>query len=374
MCFRELLPRTVNREEFLDQYVEALVNQIRAIGATRRFHDANCDSIFMGGGTASLLSLPQLTRLLGVMRKNLNLGEDVEITLEGNPTDFTTDYLAGLPGQGITRVSIGYQSGQQHVLDALGTIHNSEQGIAAVRAALDSDIPHVNVDLLYNVPGQSFEQWQQDLRFVLNQAPRSVSVGDYMVFPGTRSEYLTKLGKLPAQVSVEETYRWYQWATDELVERGYHEQVREMFCRPGAEQRYVWQCGNENREIVALGSGALGFINGVQFRNVDNSRAYKAAMNGSGAVFADQVSTPATEQMMMERYIIHNMYASEVGRMGFRNRFGVDITDRFGTVCERLVTTGLAKMDSDTLRLTDLGREWRKNVYYEFYSVRDEHE
>lgn len=371
MCFRELLPRTTEREAFLDKYVDALVRQVRAYGSTPRFTSGVCSAVFLGGGTASLLSVRQLERLLQAMYSSLRMSTDVEITLEGNPTDLTASYLAGAADIGVTRVSIGYQSGQQSVLDALKTIHSADQGIEAMQAAIASKVQHVNIDLLYNVPGQTEEQWHADLRFVLDQEPQSVSVGDYIIFPKTRAARLVNKGKLPEQQSVAETYHWYQWATSELEQRGYREQVREMFCQPGLEQQYVQLCGIENREILALGSGALGFVNGVQFRIVDNSRTFKSAMASGDAFIADAVSVRATSKMMMERYIIHNLYASEVKRDGFATRFDCDLVDVFGKITSRLVEQGLATVDREALRLTDLGRAWRKNVYYEFYSVKE---
>jgi oxygen-independent coproporphyrinogen III oxidase len=367
-CFRGLLPEGDSQHAFLEEYVDCLVAQARAYGAAPRFAGGRCGAIYIGGGTGSVLSPTQVDRLVRALRAAFPAGDDLEINLEGNPVDFLPEYLQAVRRAGITRLSIGYQSAQRDVLEALHTSHGSAAALAAARHALATGFDRVNIDLLYNVPGQTEQQWRDDLDTVIAMGPTSISVGDYMVFPGTRAERLVRAGRLAPQHSVDEAYRWYQWSCELLARHGYYEQVRGIFCRPGYEQDYVRLCGNESCEIVALGAGAFGFINRYQFRTTSDSETYQAQVRRGSFFEVDSVSIQASPRNLMERYIIHNLYSEVVDRQKFSGRFGVDPLEAFPEVFAKLERFDLVSRDGRQIRLTEMGKKWRKNVYQEFHS------
>lgn len=371
-CFRGLLPGPGDGEQVVRDYVESLVRQIRACGATPRFSSRKCGAVYIGGGTASVLSAAQVDRLISALTSSFSLTDGFEMNLEINPVDGAPEYLSSVRKSGVTRLSIGYQSSQQAVLKALNTAHRSADSLAAARNALSAGFECLNLDLLYNVPGQTCAKWQEDLRIVLEMRPENISVGDYVVFPGSRAEQLIRAGCLPKQLPIDEAYEWYLWSCQELEHEGYREQVRGIHCIEGKQQKYVHLSCNESSEIIGVGAGAFGFINRYQFRVTSDSETYRSQIREGRFFEADGASPQASQRNLMERYIIHNLYSAEIDRPKFRLRFGEDPWMAFPEVFDSLRTHSLVQCDDRRIWLTATGKKWRKNVYHEFYSCKTE--
>lgn len=367
-CFRGFLPECEDKESFLNDYLDCLVRQIKGYSATVRFSSAKCGAIYIGGGTASVFAPYQVDVLIKAIKESFNMVPDVEINLEGNPVDFTADYLQQVRGSGVTRLSVGFQSGQDPVLKALNTSHGAEIGIKAVKNAIAAGFRTVNVDLLYNVPGQTFDQWKEDLQAVIGYGPQNISPGDYVVFPGSKAELLINAGLLKEQHGVDTVNEWYRWTCNKLEESGYYEQVRGIFVKPGHEQQYVMLSCNKSCEILGLGAGAFSFINGYQFRLTNSSELYKEQIKNGRFFEADSVSVQANEKNFMERYIMHNFYSESVNRSEFNKRFGKDPLDVFPEIFAKLQKYALVSVNDHEVRLTQLGKKWRRSVYYEFHS------
>jgi len=224
--FKRLLPTRQDQEILLGEYLDCIFQQIEAYASTTRFSGVRCGAIYLGGGTASLLTPDQIKLLVRHLTGSFASGPDLEVTLEGNPSEFSCEYLDKVRTHGVNRLSIGYQSAIESTLKALNSPHRASQALASVKNALAAGVQTVNVDLLFNVPGQTEEQWHQDLYTLLDLAPQGISPGDYVVFPGTAAESLISTGRLTKQHDADTAHRWYQWSQERLTERGYEELVR----------------------------------------------------------------------------------------------------------------------------------------------------
>jgi oxygen-independent coproporphyrinogen-3 oxidase len=364
--FKGLLPSGQDRTSLLDEYLECLFQQIEAYAATTRFSSAKCGAIYLGGGTASLLSAGQVKRLIGKLRESFASEPEMEITFEGNPNDFSLNYLEEVKPNGITRLSIGYQSGNDLTLKSLNSPHRASEGLAAVRNALAVQFKTVNVDLLFNIPGQTLEQWQQDLYALIEMGPQGISPGDYVVFSGTPAESLMSSGRLGKQQDLGTVDLWYQWTRQELAEHGYNEQVRNIFAKRDHPYKYVALCCNENREILGLGAGAYSFIGRHQFEAAGDAETYKAAIRRGQVFQAVTLSPRASDKNLMERYVMHNFFASVLSRPRFKERFGADPLAVFPEVFSKLENNGLVSINDEEIRFTPLGQKWRRNIYYDF--------
>lgn len=370
-CFRGLLPAHVDKDSFLDDYLDCLISQIQAYSATVCFSSAQCGAVYIGGGTASVLAPYHVDFLIRILRESFNMVPNVEINLEGNPIDFSSmEYLQQLKKSGVTRLSIGYQSSQNKILKTLNTPHSAGASLVSVKNALATGFDTVNVDLLYNVPGETAEEWHYDLQTLLDLGPQNISLGDYVVFPGSKAEELISSGALEDQHDIHKAYEWYIWACEQLLEQNnYAELVRGIFCKPGHQQQYVFLSCNKSCEIIGLGAGAFSFINGYQFQNTSKTELYKEQVR-SGLFFeADRLSRQATDQNLMERYIIHNFYSAFLNRQDFYHRFGQDPLTIFPQIFSKLENHSLVIIDGEEIRLTKLGKKWRRNIYYEFHSL-----
>ena len=367
-CFRGFLPECEDKESFLNDYLDCLIRQIKEYSATVRFSTAKCGAIYIGGGTASVFNSCQIDILIKTLKESFNMMPDVEINLEGNPIDFNSDYLQHVRDSGVTRLSVGFQSGQNPILEALNTSHRAEVGIKAVKDAIATGFHTVNVDLLYNVPGQTFEQWSEDLQTLIEYGPQSISPGDYVVFEGSKAEQLINTGLLKEQHNVDTVNEWYRWACEKLEANKYFEHVRGIFTKSGHEQQYVTLSCNKSCEILGLGAGAFSFINGYQFRITNSSELYEEQIKCGRFFEADSVSVQSNEKNFMERYIIHNFYSESLNRKEFNKRFSKDPLEVFSEVFAKLQKYSLVSVNDDEVRLTQLGKKWRRSVYYEFHS------
>ena len=226
--------------------------------------------------------------------------------------------------------------------------------------------PTVNVDLLYNVPGQDFAQWSRDLADLVALGPQGIGAGDYVVFPGSASEKLIARGRLQTPHDLQTTFQWYGATRNYLGEHGYAEQVRGIFARPGHAQRYVDLCCPRNCDIVGLGAGAISFIDRYQFQNPVDALPFIALSEADRPFEAQCISRRASDRDLMRRFVMHNFFAFRLNRQAFSARFGIDPLDAFGDVFDRLRTYELVDIDDFEIRLTEIGRKWRRNIYHEF--------
>lgn len=367
-CFRGVLPRGKQKEALLDEYLTCVIQQAEAFSAARRFRERECGAIYFGGGTASLMTAHQVGELVRTLRSRFQLSANCEITLEGNPTDFSSDYLREVRPF-ITRVSIGYQSANPATLRALNSPHDSATGLAAVRNALQADVRTVNVDLLFNVPGQSLQQWQEDVRTLVDLSPHGISPGDYIVHPGSPADVLMRTGRLGQQAPTGAVYAWYKAAAIELERRGYVEQLRGIFTRERHRYEYGRLSCTNASEIIGLGAGAYSFVHRYQFQTEGNAEQFKRRVRSGDMIHAALLSERATDRHLMERFVVLSLFSSAVSGDAFRNRFGIELLEVFSGEVAELLKVGLANMDGGDLRLTEAGREHRRYVYARFRSA-----
>jgi len=366
-CFRGFLPQRKGREEAIQQYVDAVEKQARAYGRSARFSSARCGAVYIGGGTGSVLTETQLNQLMTAFREAFTLRPDVELNLEGNPDDYTQDYVKAARASGVTRLSIGYQSKDESTLRALNSPHNVEQGMAAVQNALQAGFETVNVDLLYNVPGQTEQMWIDEVESLIALGPQGISINDYVVFPGSNSERLILAGRLPPAHGLNTVDHWYRLASQRLTSRGYIEQVRGIHALVGHAQKYVDLGCPKGCDIVGLGAGAFSFVDRYQYRNVFDAGAYTAGVEQGRCFDADCVSREGTRRDLMERFIIHNFFAAKLDRRSFQARFKQDPLEAFPEVFAMLEEHALVDVDADSISLNALGKKWRRNIYHEFH-------
>jgi oxygen-independent coproporphyrinogen III oxidase len=368
-CFKALLPGHEDRPAVMEDYLECVFRQIDAYAETPRFASARCAAIYIGGGTASLLQPLQAERLIHKLMTSFTPEPDCELDFEGNPDDFTREYLSCLQANGVTRLSIGYQSANPDTLRALNSPHKAPEGLRAVEEALAAGFHTVNVDLLLNVPDQTEAMWQEDVRTLIALGPQGIGPSDYIIFDGSASRSLITLGRLHEQRAADTAYAWYRWAYDELARHGYYEQVRGIFALPGHPYKYVDVSCTQNREILGLGAGAYSFIGRHQFEAHADPEAYKRAVRNDEVFAVATMSEPATDEHLMERYITHNFYGAALDRGAFGERFGMDAVEAFADRFAHMASLGLITIDDDSVRLTELGRQWRRYVYHQFRSA-----
>lgn len=368
--FVSLLPQK-EPDARIERYVQRLERHIDILADKARFTSGACKAVYFGGGTASLLSSEQFARLMRRLRDGLGVDDDTEVTLEGNPHEFTAAYLAAAREAGANRVSLGYQSSKQEILaDRLNSPHTADEGVRALRDALAAGFRTVNVDLLYRVPGQSFAQWQEDTSFVMSLAPQSMTTYEYVVHARTVTDKRIRSGSFEAQIEREEARSWYLWLRERMLAAGYEEPSYHTFARPAHRQLYSFYSYEAGTELIGLGARSFSYVNGRHFASQATVPRYEAAID-AGLFPAEQVSRQASRRNLMERYVIFRLRRqSQVDARHFSATFHEAITDVFRDEIEYLRANGTLEVTADGIALTELGRGWRYNVLEIFYDPR----
>jgi oxygen-independent coproporphyrinogen-3 oxidase len=258
-------------------------------------------TVFVGGGTPTMLAATDLARMLGGIRERFGLAPDAEVTTEANPDSVTPEGLETLAEAGFTRVSLGMQSAVPHVLRTLERTHDPANVERAVDAARAAGL-QVSLDLIYGTPGESVADWQTSLRAATDLAPDHISAYALVVEDGTKLAAQVRRGQVPAPEDDDEATK-YEIADAALAEAGYGwYEVSNWALRDDARCRHnegYWGDGN----WWGIGPGAHSHVGGVRWWNVKHPNAY-AARVGQGVSPAQARETLTAAQRYDERVLL----------------------------------------------------------------------
>ena len=315
-----------------ERYVQAVCREIRAQAAF--FGSRRVGTVFLGGGTPTLLTGAQVQEIMNTVRACFALDEDAEITLEGNPGTLTEDNLRAYRRAGVNRLSLGVQSMDDDLLAAIGRIHTSAEAEQAVRMAREAGFENLNLDLMLGLPGQTAIQWKDTLESAIALAPDHLSCYSLILEEGTPLEASVRAGAcapLPGEDEMEEMDALTARLTREA---GYAQYEVSNYARPSRACRHnivYWEC----LPYLGVGLSAHSDRDGRRFYNPADWEAYlHMAESDDPARLAEGTNT--REDRMFERMM-----------MGLRQVRGVDaarFARDFGTAIERVWPKTLAEM------------------------------
>lgn len=246
------------KEGEMDGYAAALCAQLNRAGPGAG--DYLVDTVYFGGGTPSWFGAERIVRVLNGVKQNFSMAEDCEITLEANPDSVTEEGLARLRKAGVNRISLGVQSAEDAVLTAAGRPHTFAQAQLGVQIIRRAGFENLSLDLIYGLPGQTPEGWQQTVERVLALEPEHLSCYGLKVEEGTpfRNRDPEDFPDEDAQADA------YLWACKRLEQAGFHHYEISNFARPGRESRHnlkYWTLG----EYLGFGPAAHSDFGGLRF-------------------------------------------------------------------------------------------------------------
>src|SRR6266853_2897805 len=229
-------------------------------------------TIFFGGGTPSLLTVTQITRLLAACRKAFAVDEQAEITLEANPGTLSFEQLKGLRAVGINRLSLGSQSFDAELLHILGRIHTPEEIVRALSNARAAGFTSINLDFMFGLPGQTMRHWREPLDRALALHPEHFSLYSLIIEEGTLFYTWTNEGRIiPGDEDL--CADMYEYADERLQAEGYENYEISNWALPGHQSRHnltYWQ----NLPYLGMGAGAHSFYAGRRFSNILDPQEY----------------------------------------------------------------------------------------------------
>lgn len=336
----------------IDMYVQALAKHMETLSGTAKSYLV--DSVFMGGGTPSVVSAPLMNKLMQCMRGSFDLSPDCEITIEANPATVTPESLKLYREAGINRISIGFQSANDKELVLLSRLHTKDDFTLSYNQARDAGFENINIDVMFGIPQQTYQSFMETLEYVTGLEPEHISVYGLKIEDGTP---LSKQNRESLFLPDEDTeFRMYLGCIDFLREKGYHQYEISNFAKAGRECRHnlkYWNCD----KYLGLGTSAHSYFNGDRFAYVSDVKKYTEHIL-SGGVYAKIITQTEkiTKQSSESEYIMLRMrLCAGLDADRFFELYGKDFRQKYGSRFEAFIKDGYASYDGKCYTLTPKG-------------------
>lgn len=292
-----------------DGYLDAICDHIRETGPLAPGY--RVDTIYFGGGTPSYFGAEGMAAILATIRRSFDVSADAEITFEANPDSVSSRLLRKLRGEGFNRVSLGVQSSDNAVLEVIGRPHDYEMAVDAVRMIRRAGFKNLSLDLIYGLPDQDLEKWQQTLRDILDLQPEHISCYGLKLEEGTpmyEHQHQLRLADDDMQADM------YLSTVEILRSKGYRQYEISNFCKRGRESRHnmkYWTGG----EYLGFGPDASSDFAGKRFSMIRDVHGYISGIRSGGQVLQDIQTVPqrerAGEYLMMHLRTTHGISGAE---------------------------------------------------------------
>lgn len=349
-------------KETVERYMQALEEEIRWTGEKICGEYGEISSVFVGGGTPSVLEAEQMCQLFSCLRQNFVMAPDAEISMEANPGTLNREKLSAYREAGINRLSIGLQSADDEMLRTLGRIHTWEQFLNNYEEARAVGFHNINIDLMSSLPGQSLENYIKSLDEVTALKPEHISSYSLILEEGTpffESEDIRK--RLPDETV---DRKMYEKTKEILYENGYERYEISNYAKEGFICRHnfgYW----DGSPYLGLGLGASSYYKNARFSNETDIQTY---MRQPFTLFEKRSDYECCDKKSrMEDYMIFGLRKmAGVSLSRFKKEFGTAAEDIYGAVIRRYVGMGFLIVEGDILRLTDSGIDVSNRIFEDF--------
>lgn len=333
-------------------YIDALIAELTLYVDKPFIGGRKVNFVYFGGGTPSYLSVDQLRHLTDAMKKLLPWDAVEEVTFEAEPGTLTDPKLQAIRDLGVTRLSLGVENFNDHILEINGRAHHSKEIWRAYEYARHAGFPQINIDLIAGMLEETEENWRDCIGRTIEMAPDSVTIYE-MEIPYNTTIYrqMKAEGKLVAPVADWETKRhWVDYGFRELEQAGYHVMSAYTAVKDPARAKFVYRDKLwAGADLVALGVASFGHIGGTHYQNHAEFDPYVARMK-HGELPVYRALTPTDDERLVREFILQ-LKLGNVSRVYFQKKFGVDVAERFREPIQRLKDWGFLTVDGDAVRL-----------------------
>lgn len=342
-----------------EQYVQALLHEIQTEGGRRKEPVA---SVFIGGGTPSILEADLLEKILKALYRCFYIEKEAEVTMEANPGTLTLEKLRICRENGVNRLSLGLQSPDDTELASLGRIHDYQQFLESYQMARETGFHNVNVDLMFGIPGQTRDGWEKSLRIVAALNPEHISAYSLIIEEGT--PFAARNLKLPDE---DTEYQMYEDTARILGEYGFEQYEISNYARGG--KACIHNIGYwTGVSYLGLGLGAASLMDGCRFTNTTSLERYTTASRKPD--FPDNIRKDLiklTRQEQMEEFMFLGLrLRSGISKVEFAQRFGIPIEEIYGDVIRRYKELALLQEENGRIFLSRHGIHVSNTVMADF--------
>ena len=348
-------------------YVETLIDEIIKESAGAR--DYEVSSIFIGGGTPSILPGEYILGILQAVGDYFDVGTDAEITIEINPGTLDPHKLECYREGGVNRVSLGLQSADDWELRVLGRIHTYDDFLKSYQQVRQAGFSNVNVDLMSALPGQTLDSWERTLKKVLMLRPEHISAYSLIIEEGTPFfDRYGNGGQAFPPLPDEDTEREMYHVTRSVLEsHGYHRYEISNYSRPGCQCRHnlgYWT----GVDYLGLGLGAASCVSGFRFKKEENLRAYmeKASQADFPSCLYKEIHKLDQRDRIEEFMFLGLRLTEGVSGAEFLQQFGQNMWNVYGPVIEDMEQKGLLQVEHPRVFLTEKGMDLSNYVMSHF--------
>ena len=345
ICYYCDFSKVFIKNQPVDSYLEHLLEEFR-------FYDIQkLRTLYIGGGTPTALSAPQLEVLLDGLTKNLDLSVLEELTIEANPGDLDEDKIAVLKQSPVNRVSLGVQTFDDKMLKKIGRSHLEKDIYENIDRLKLAGFDNISIDLIYALPGQTMAQVKDNVAKAISLDIPHMSL--YSLILENHTVFMNRMrrGKLPLPKEELEA-EMFEYIIAELERSGFEHYEISNFSKPGFESRHnlmYW----DNAEYYGIGAGASGYVNGVRYKNHGPIRHYLNAVEAGNARITEEHLSQ--REQMEEEMFLGLRKKSGVSMARFEEKFGRSFDRLYGEIIRDLVQQGLMQIDGDRVRMTKRG-------------------
>jgi len=329
-----------------EDYIKTLLKEI-ALNREQK----TVKSIYVGGGTPSTLNIKQIEKILRQIDKNFKLNDDVEITMEINPSrNIKKDYLKSLKKTGVNRLSVGVQSLSDGILKFLGRIHSADDARWVLNYIKEVDF-NFNVDLLYAVPAQTLELWMDTLKEILSFYPHHVSLYLLSIEENTPFFKMKEEGRI-REVAEKDAIEMYKRGVEMLKNRGYMHYEISNFSLQNFECIHNLTYWNGD-EFMGFGVSASSFINHCRIKNETDIYKYMKRIenNEKPVVYVKRLSR---EREIREAFILGLRKIEGINIEKFNKKYKIDIKEFFNKTLNKMIENRLLVVENGFIRLSNI--------------------
>lgn len=345
----------------VDEYLTRLDQEMELWA--RKTDLSEVHTIFLGGGTPTSLSLRQLSRLFDSISKHFPVDQVSEFTSEANPDELTYDKMELMAARGVNRFSIGVQTFDQQLLKVLGRTHSTEHVERVITHAEQLNFPSISMDLMYGLPNQTMEQWEQALTKAFSMPITHISAYSLLVEPKTIFYNLLAKGKLKLPTQELEA-DMYDVLLKQTEKAGFEQYEISNFAKNKLYSEHnsiYWR----NEEYLGLGAGAHGYVDGVRYSNHGPLKKYMTPLELNELPVLHQNLVTVKESMEEQMFLGLRMNQG-VQYTKFEEKYGKDLRTVYAEKIRPHAANGFLELTDETLRLTRKGRFIGNEIFQDF--------
>lgn len=361
ICIYCNFAKEIANDEKKRAYLKALFHEMDLV--SERFKTSQ--TLYIGGGTPTALPDDAFEDLLKEIKARVNLDHVLEYTVEANPDNLSDTKIKLMKKYGVTRISLGIQTTQDHLLKTINRTHSYEGAIQAVKKIKAHGFENFSVDIIFSLPGQTMEELEDDIKNMLKMDPPHIALYSLILEDHTPLKHLINIGKLK-MLDQDTEANMYEKVIESFKEAGYEHYEISNFSKPGfrsLHNQIYWK----NDPYLGIGAGAHGRIENRRYQNVRSVKKYTEGMLGIGLESREYYPY----QVIHDTLLMGLRMKDGVDLKRFNERFNIDVFQRFEGINQSL-KDGLIEVKDHHLRLTEKGFYLANEVLIHFIEGMDE--